>query len=166
MAGSVNIELQGFNEMKALFHDYEKEANRALKSSLRKSAKVVQKAQISSLPAPISGLKSVMKVVSIKNELLVLAGIFARGRQYINRRGIKWSPWQLIYWLNYGTYAGRMPGHKFITARKSKSSSRKGGIRGEGFLDRATAMAMPQAQSVFEKDAEQRLDKILKKYAV
>jgi hypothetical protein len=166
MAENVTIEVEGFDRMKILFKEYEKEANRALKSSLRKSAKVTQKAQAASLPPSISVLKSVIKVVAVKKELLVLAGVFARGKQYVNSRGIKWNPWNLIYWLNYGTYGGRMPGHKFITSRKSKTSSRKGGIQGQGFMDAATERSMPQAQTVFEKDVEQGLDKILKKYAI
>jgi len=149
--------------MQYLFQNYEKESFRVVKSSLRKGATVVKKAQAASLPPELKSLRSVIKVISIKKELLVLSGVFARGKQYINSRGKKWNPWNLIYWLNYGTYAGRMSGHPFLNARKSISAGRKGGIQGTGFLDVATARALPNAQHTFEKDAGEKLDALLKK---
>ncbi|HPS40233.1 MAG TPA: hypothetical protein PL124_12510 [Candidatus Cloacimonadota bacterium] len=163
MADAVNIELEGFDKMSFLFKNYEKEANRVVKSSLRKGANEVKKAQAASLPPEIKSLKSVLRVISVKKELLVLAGVFARGKQYVNSRGVKWSPWNLIYWLNYGTYAGRYSGHAFITARKARTASRQGGIQGTAFLDKATERAMPAAADKFEKDAEVKLDALLKK---
>lgn len=163
MADAVKIELEGFDKMSFLFDNYEKEAMRVVKSSLRKGANEVKKAQAASLPAEVKSLRSVFKVVSVKKELLVLAGVFARGKQYVNSRGINWNPWNLIYWLNYGTYAGRYPGHTFITARKARTASRRGGITGTAFIDKATERAMPLASQKFEKDAELNLDKLLKK---
>ena len=166
MADAVSIEIEGMDKLKRLFHEYEREATTAVKGSLRKSAKVVLKAQTDSLPAPVQSMKGVFRVIAIKKELLILAGVFARGKWYVNSRGKKWNPWNLLYWLNYGTYSGRMSGHKFLNPRKRISSSRKGGIQGTGFLDAATQRSLPQAQAEFEKDIEKRLDKILKKHAV
>jgi len=165
MADAVNIKIEGMEKLNKLFDAYEKEATTAVMASLRKSAKVVLRAQQASLPAPVKNMKSVFKVVSIRKQLLVLAGVFSRGKWYINSRGIKWDPWSLIYWLNYGTYSGRMAGHSFIRPRKRGTSGRAGGIIGTGFMDAATQRALPQSQSEFEKDIEVRLDKILKKHA-
>lgn len=163
MADGITIEFEGFDKMQFLFDNYERESLRVVKTSLRKGANEVKKAQISSLPPSIKSMKNVFKVIAIKRELLMLAGVFARGKHYINRRGIKWNPWNLIYWLNYGTYSGRMPSHKFFTPRKSRTANRKGGIIGTAFIDRATENALPGAMEMFEKDAEQRLDALCKK---
>lgn len=160
--GAVNISFEGLDKLTYLMNNYEKPALRAVKSSLRKGANVVKKAQVASLPDSAKGQKDVIRTVSVKRELMVMAGVFSRGKKYINRRGIVWDPYQLLYWLNYGTYAGRMSGHQFVTARKQRSSGRLGGIKGADFLGRATKNALSAAQGAFEKDAQVRLDKLMK----
>jgi len=161
MADQVTIEFEGLDKLSFLLNNYEKESVRIIRSSLRKGANEVKKAQAASLPPNLKGMKSLIRVVAVRKQLLVLAGVFSKGKQYINSRGIKWDPWSLIYWLNYGTYSGRYSGHSFLNARKARSASRKGGIQGTAFLDRATEKAMPRAMEVFEKDAEEKLDKLL-----
>lgn len=120
-----------------------------------------------SLPASISQFKQIVKIKAGKNKQVpsVAVGFFARQRKYTNRYGKSIDAWNIVYWLNYGTYARRDPAHTFATPRRAKSRNISGGIAPGKFVNRAVELILEQARRQAVAEIDNGIAKLVKKYA-
>lgn len=162
MSGA-NFTIDGTENLKRIFADLPVKGYRQpVIAAFRKSGKPIADAMKAHLPASLSGLKKIIKTKIYKSDSpLAATGPFRKGVEYVNSRGVKWNPYMLLYWMNYGTLANRSSTHRFVKARGSKSSGRLGGIKPGLFMEAAIDSAMPQAAKVFETEFQKEFEKFL-----
>lgn len=159
--------LEGSENLHRIFREYEENGYRKpIKAAFRKAGVPVKKAMIASLPSELKGLAKVIKVVTYKGDPpAVGVGPFGRGQIYVNSRGVKWNPFMLLYWHNYGTLANRDQGHSFFRRRNKRTASFQGGIKAGKFFERAWEQSKGQALTIFEKSYDEEVVKFLEKNA-
>jgi hypothetical protein len=164
---AVIVTFQGIENLNKIFKEFpEMGYRKPIMAGFRKASAPVKKAMKSNLPANLRGAARSIKAVAYKTkEPEMGVGIFSKGITYQNRRGKRWSPWQLIYWHNYGTMAGRSAEHSFITPRRKKTAGSSGGIKAGMFIEKAWDQSSAQAQKNFEETVEKETIKFFEKYA-
>jgi hypothetical protein len=163
------FEVRGFENIIQVFHDYpEKGLRRPVVKAFRKAAVPVKKAMENELPMNLKALKAALKIKPGKGKSMTLSvGFFGRqGLAYVNRKGQRWDPYQLVYWHNYGTLANRDSSHEFKKARGRKTSSWRGGIRPGRFVEKAVERSISEAERIFERTVEDEIEKFLEKNAL
>lgn len=162
-----SFSIEGMENLRRIMEDYpEKGYRRPVMAGFRKASTVVRKAMVASLPTSLKSLRKAIKGVAGKTkEPSYLTGIFANKGIFRNRRGKEWDPYQIGYWVNYGTLANRFSGHQFKTRRKKGTAAWKGGITPRLFMERAWLQIRGQSQKVFEETVDQEAVKFLEKNA-
>jgi hypothetical protein len=158
-----NFTIDGTENLKRIFAQLpENGFKKPVNAAFRKAGKPVADAMKARLPASLSGLKKIIKTKVYKSDSpLAATGPFPGGMTYINQRGVKWNPYMLLYWLNYGTLANRSSSHQFTRARGKMSSGWRGGIKPGLFIEAAIDSSMPQAAKVFETEFQKEFEKFL-----
>jgi hypothetical protein len=159
--------LTGTENLKRIFDQFPEMAYRQpVMAAFRKAAQLVKRAMQQELPANLKPMKKILKIEMGKGKSMTLSVGFFRGNGvYVNQRGRRWDPYQLVYWHNYGTLANRAAGHSFKTPRRGISAGLPGGIRSGLFVERAIDISMPDAERVFLKYVEEEIMKFLNKEA-
>lgn len=148
--------------------DWNKVANpKQLKSAMYKalgSGATVPKAGVrSALPANLKKFSKILKHKRAKRTRLpmVEVGFFGRAMYYINRRGVKWDAFTILYWANYGTLDKRDTDHHFTQKRKRVSASWRGGIAADHFWERGIAGTEDAALDKTTERLDKETDKLL-----
>jgi hypothetical protein len=164
---SANFQLDGFDNVINIIRAMPEDGYRKpVVAAFKKAAVPIRDSMIAALPSNLKGMKKVIKIKPGKGKSMTLAvGPFGRQLQYRNNRGVNWDPYMLIYWSNYGTYAGRDPGHSFQYKRRKKTAGYAGGIKAGLFIEHAVESSIPQAEKIFEKTYEEEHIKFLEKLA-
>ena len=161
MNKDMTFELTGDEKMMRIFQEFdEKGYKKPIMAAFRKAAAPVRKAFSANIPRNMSATRKILKTKAGKGVSLSV-GFFGNQGTYVNRRGISWSAWMILYWQNYGTYANRYPGHTFQNARKEKSARRRGGIKPGLFVEKAWNESSAQAQREFESEWLKQYEKFL-----
>jgi hypothetical protein len=164
MSGS-NFTLEGADNMIKVFREFPEEGYRKpIAKGFIKAAGVVAKAMKAAVPAAISPVKKAIKVKSSRRELVTGVGVFLKQGVYVNRRGMKWDPFQLGYWFNYGTYARRAASHQFVRARSKQTMDRSGGIHADLFIERGWESSKEAAAKELERVWAEETSKLCDKY--
>ncbi|MZP67227.1 MAG: hypothetical protein GT597_13900 [Bacteroidales bacterium] len=165
---NTEFEIDGYGNLIAIFRKMPEDGYRKpVMAAFRKAAVPVKRAIIASLPSYLKGVKTAVKIKPGKGKKLVLAvGVYGNTGVYVNRRGVGWDPYMLVYWHNYGTLSNRAPGHSFQYRRRKKSAHWKGGIRPRFFVDRAVESSIGEAQRIFDEAYLVEHEKFLEKLAV
>ena len=117
--------MDGDDKMMRIFEAFEENGYRKpIMAAFRKAAAPVRSAMAANIPSNMSATRKVLKTKAGKGVSLSV-GFYGNQGVYVNRRGISWSPWMLLYWQNYGTYANRYPGHTFQNARRERTARRR-----------------------------------------
>jgi hypothetical protein len=166
MSGA-NFTIEGTENLKKIFAQLpENGFKKPVNIAFRKAGKPIADAMKANLPASMAGLKKIIKTKIYRSELPMAAtGPFRKGVEYVNSRGVKWNPYMLLYWLNYGTMANRSSTHRFVRARDKATSARHGGIKPGLFMEAAIDQAMPQAQKIFETEFQKEFEKFMSELA-
>lgn len=134
------VKVEGIEEaMKAIdmiAKDYPKSV---ITAGIRKAAKPFLNAEKMSVPVPEMKKLAGVRTYTRSKTPLVSIGMFGGRNKTIHRKkgdGYM-SMWFIDYWLEYGTLANRDPAYRFGNARRSKSSSWKGGIQSMRAQERA-----------------------------
>lgn len=168
---SQSLTLTGMDNLRRIFKDYpEKGYRQPVITAFRKAAAPVRSAMLQKLPANLKPAKKALKVKPGKGKSMTLAvGFFAGQGIWVNRKGQKRDPWQLLYWHNYGTLQKRTAIsslHTFKTPRKQKTASWSGGIGPGFFVEKAWEQSKAAAQTAFEKSFEEESKRFLEKNAL
>ena len=162
---SENFVLEGADRMIRIFREFPEEGfNKPVMDGFRKAALPVKKAIIAGIPSEIAEVKKAVKVKSNMRLLVTSVGFFRNAGVYVNRRGIKWDPFQLAYWFNYGTYANRSPYHQFVRERSRLTRDRKGGIKPDLFVENAWENSKDAAARELEKEWARKIQELCDKY--
>jgi hypothetical protein len=163
--GSARFALDGAGRMIEILQEFPEQGMRKpILAGFRKAAIPVKKAMIDSIPSKISAVKKAIKIKSARRALVMNVGVYAKSGFYVNRRGIKWDPYQLAYWFNYGTYANRSPGHQFVRERGRYTKDKPGGIRADLFIERALENSIDSAARELEVTWANEISKLCDKY--
>jgi hypothetical protein len=163
---SLSFNIEGINELDSFLKNHSKELDGSVCDSLAKGGRVISKEIASRMPDNLKKFKSILSMKKYPKAInpSVLVGFFGRKLNYVNRRGIKWDAFNLVYWANYGTLSNRDKSHAFSSARKSKSSKWRGGIRPLRFFDDAVNSSMEQGLETAQADLDNIIDKVSDKY--
>lgn len=153
--------LDGDDKMMRIFETFEENGyKKPIMAAFRKAAAPVRSAMAANIPSNMSATRKVLKTKAGKGVSLSV-GFYGNQGVYVNRRGEGWSPWMLLYWQNYGTYANRYPGHTFQNARRERTARRRGGIKPGLFVERAWEQSKGTAQRNFEAEWLKQYEKFL-----
>ena len=157
--------IEGYDTLNSFLMDHTKELDKTVIGSLTKGGRVIQREVIARMPDKLKVFKSIFGIKKVKsNNACVTVGFFGRKLSYVNRRGVKWDAFNLLYWSNYGTLSNRDASHTFTKGRRSVSKKWKGGIAPLRFFDKAVDASFDQALTVASDDLGSILDKVSNKY--
>lgn len=177
--GEVRVDFTELNELNPFFEDQEKIINATVVNSFVKGANFAKKELKKSTPSSLKKFNETLATKRLKptNGLLqVLVGYFGRKIFYVNKRGVKWDAYYLLYWSNYGTLKNRASDHQFKYGVRTKipiskkglkllpSSMKRGGIMPVKFFDKTADMVMQPAFNEVDKNIEKELNKQVIKY--
>jgi hypothetical protein len=172
-----SLSVEGLDNLKRMMSEFpEKGYKKPVMAAFRKAAVPVKRAMVNELPDNLKVLKRAIKVSASKGrEPQLLVGVFAGTGLYRNSRGIGWDPYQIALWHNYGTLANRANRfHNFKKAVRTKrpkqgwepGQAMAGGLRAKLFIERAWEKSRREAQAVFERVAENEIDKFFETNAL
>ena len=162
----VVVEFTGEEQLMEIFEKLpEKWGKKPIVATLRKGANSVRKQIRANFPTEI---KPLIKALSVKagRGISLSVGVFGKKGFVTLKDGRDYDVYFPIYWNNYGTYSERTGEHTFKYARKSKTSSRSGGIRAQLFIERSWEQSKQRAEQIINKELETETVKFLKKYAI
>ena len=161
-----NNQIEGIDELTGFLQNHTKELDKTVIGSLIKGSREIKKDIIANMPGNLQKFKPIVshKALTKTSNPSLVVGIFGRKLSYINRRGVKWDPFMLEYWANYGTLANRDKGHPFQSSRRDKSKGWHGGIRAQHFFERGTESSIESALKIASDDMENIIESVAKKY--
>lgn len=163
MAGK--IEIEGIGELHSFLQNHTKELDKSVLQSLTKGGNILKAEFKNQMPSALSKFGVTLKVKGLKAAIpTVLVGFFGRMVNYVNRRGVNWDAFMLVYWANYGTMANRDRTHIFQKARRSKSINKKGGIIPMRFFDKSVDLSFGRAIETAANDINNTIDKLADKF--
>jgi len=162
---SVTVKMEGFDSLDSFLKDHTKELDKTVIGSLTKGGREIQRAVIAQMPDKLKVFKNIFSIKKLKGDNpAVILGFFGRKMNYINRRGVKWDAFNLVYWANYGTLANRDRSHQFTKARRRESIKWRGGIKPLNFFDKAVDASYDKALTVADEDLNKIVDQLSNKY--
>jgi len=185
------VKIEGLDELQNFLKDHPKELQKSVLESLTKGARICNKEMAAAMPSSVQKFKAILSVKKLTKTAIpmVLLGFFGRKVQFVNRRGIRWDAWNIVYWLNYGTNSNRDPNHVF--AAQGKASKRaeliaslsgkpkrgrafsknlksksimSGGIKPLNFFEKGYLAGFPRGLDVASADMGKTLDMVSAKY--
>ena len=119
------IKIEGLDELKDFLKDHPKELQKSVLESLTRGARICNKQMAAAMPSALQKFKAILSVKKLSRTAIpmVMLGFFGRKVQFVNRRGIRWDAWNIVYWLNYGTNANRDKNHEFASQAKARKRS-------------------------------------------
>ena len=163
----ITVDFSELEELNPFFKNQERVINNTVLNSFMKGAAVARRVLKSSTPASLAKFNETLQTKKLKPKdgiLQVMVGYFGRKVNYVNRRGVKWDAYFMLYWANYGTMANRAADHPFQYARKQVSSGKQGGINPLRFFDKAADSVMDTAFTAIDDATEKELYKQVAKY--
>lgn len=160
------IQIQGIDELTSFLQNHPKELDKSVLQSLNKGSRTIMKEIVSRMPGNLQKFKSIVssKPLTKSSNPTVLVGVFGRKLIFVNRRGVKWDPFMLVYWANYGTMANRDGSHAFQSSRRSVSRNKKGGIKPLNFFEKAIDSSMDSALNVATDDIGKTMNIVASKF--
>lgn len=175
----LKVDFSELERLNPFFKDQEKIINNTVLNSFMKGAAVARKElKNSTLPA-LAKFNETLQTKKIKPKdgiLQVMVGYFGRKVNYVNRRGVKWDAYFMLYWANYGTLKNRASDHSFQYGIRSTrgtdkrgrklmpSNQKQGGINPLRFFDKAADSVMDTAFAAIDQAAEKELYKQVAKH--
>lgn len=130
-----------------------KVAKKPLVAILRKGANEVKKELRRELPSNLKKFKTIIGAKATRGNYAGLTvGYYGKKVYFVNRRGVKWDSYMMVYWANYGTLSKRDASHKFKKSRRAVSARWKGGIRSNNFVERGMERGTPKAEKKIEEE--------------
>jgi len=160
------IKIEGIDELSSFLQNHTKELDKSVLQSLTKGSRLIKNEIVSRMPGNLQKFKSIIGSKNLTNSAnpTVLVGVFGRKLNFVNRRGVKWDPFMLVYWANYGTMANRDGSHTFQSSRRSVSRNKKGGIKPLNFFEKAIDSSMDSALSIAADDIDKTMDIVASKF--
>ena len=118
-------------------------------ATLRKGATEVKKELRSGLPSNLKKFKAIISSKTARSMQIpsIAVGFYGRKVYFVNKRGVKWDAYMIVYWANYGTLSNRDGGHTFKKGRRSVSSKWKGGLNAQRFVENSMDRSIPKAET-------------------
>ncbi len=163
----LKVDFSELEQLNPFFKDQEKIINNTVLNSFMKGAAQARKELKNSTPATLAKFNETLQTKKLKPKdgiLQVMVGYFGRKVNYVNRRGVKWDAYFMLYWANYGTLSKRASDHSFQFGRKKVSADHKGGINPLKFFDKAADSAMDTAFTAIDQATEKELYKQVAKH--
>lgn len=167
MSNGLAVDFTELNELNPFFKDQEKIMTNTVTGSFLKGAAVAKKALISATPGKLKKFNTTLAIKKVRPKdgvISVLVGYFGRKIKYVNKRGIAWDAFFLLYWKNYGTLKKRDSSHAFQYNVRPGASKMKGGINPLKFYDQAAEACLSGAFQAIEDSTEKELNKQVLKY--
>lgn len=163
---SKTVEIEGIETLDSFLKNHSKELDKTVLDSLVKGSREVRNDVVSRMPANLKKFESIFGTKKLPKAAIpsVLVGFFGRKMNYINKRGVKWDAFMLVYWQNYGTMANRDSSHDFQSARRTISRNKKGGIKPLNFWDNGVNTSYETALDKSAEDVEKTIDQLSVKY--
>lgn len=163
---AIDSKIEGIDELTSFLENHTKELDKTVVGSLIKGSREIKKDIIANMPGNLQKFKPIVthKALTKSSNPSLVVGVFGRRLSYTNRRGVKWDPFMLEYWANFGTMANRDKGHPFQSARREKSKSWRGGIRPQHFFERGIESSVEAALRIASEDMENIIDSLSKKF--
>lgn len=158
-----NVKIQGLDDLTKIANP--KQLKSAALAALSSGATEPKKGVRNAMPASLKKFKTILKHKRVKNSTLpmVEVGFFGKVMQYVNRRGVQWDAFMILYWHNYGTLSKRDSGHSFDRARKKKTANWRGGTSASHFWENGIAGTEDKALDKTAIALDKQVDKILVK---
>jgi hypothetical protein len=163
----LKVDFSELERLNPFFKDQEKIINNTVLNSFMKGAAVARKELKNNTPPALAKFNETLQTKKLKPKdgiLQVMVGYFGRKVNYVNRRGVKWDAYFMLYWANYGTLSKRASDHPFQFGRKKVSADHKGGISPLKFFDKAADSVMDTAFAAIDQAAEKELYKQVAKH--
>lgn len=163
----LKVDFSELEELNPFFKGQEKIMSNTVINSFMKGAALAKKELKNSTPSALSKFNPTLTIKRVKPKngvLQVMVGYFGRKLQYVNRRGVKWDAYFMLYWANYGTMNNRASDHVFQYSRRRVSADFKGGIKPLRFFDKAADTVMENAFTAVDNAIEGELNKQVVKY--
>ena len=167
MIDGLKVDFTELEELNPFFKDQEKVINNTVTKSFMVGAILARRLLKSSTPANLSKFNETLATKKLKPKdgiIQVMVGYFGRKLNYVNRRGVKWDAYFMLYWANYGTMSKRASDHAFQFGRKKVSASKLGGINPLKFFDKAADSVLEPAFNAIDQAAEKELYKQVEIY--
>lgn len=163
---ATDSKIEGIDELQGFLQNHTKELDKTVIGSLIKGSREIKKDIIANMPGNLQKFKPIVthKALTKSSNPSLVVGIFGRRLSYTNRRGVKWDPFMLEYWANYGTLANRDKGHLFQSSRREKSKDWRGGIRAQHFFERGTESSVENALKIASEDMDNIIESLSKKF--
>ena len=160
------IKIDGLDSLDDFIQNHTKELDKTVSLSLAKGARVVNKAILNAMPGNLQKFKPILSVKTYNKgkSPAVLLGFFGRKMYYVNRRGVRWDSFFMVYWQNFGTMANRDSSHQFITARRKKTKTYSGGIRPSNFFERGVMSGTEAGLMAAQNDLNKIINSLANKY--